>query len=166
VDPFDRAFLNRAFESFLRVFFRRELRGSAAVQAKTLRWTDTPADRGSLLPRMRTDISVRGADRGLVIDAKYYGEPIVEHRGKRILRSAHLYQIYTCWRTTTENDPRGLPWAGALVYARGGESFDFRFLLRGMPLRVLGLDLEAEPTSILDRLRSVWSDPERLVLGA
>ena len=91
----------------------------------------------------------------MVIDAKYYARPFVEHHGKTTIRSSHLYQIASYGRVSRETDPLGRPWSGALVYARCREEFDLSYDLRGFPIRIVGLDLEATPELILGKLRSV-----------
>jgi 5-methylcytosine-specific restriction enzyme subunit McrC len=156
VDPFDHAYLNRVFEEFLRVFFARDLRGQAIVGVETLRWNDAPGGVSSLLPIMRTDISIRGPRRCMVIDAKYYALPFVVHHGKKTIRSSHLYQISSYGRVSRETDPMGRPWTGVLVYARCGEEFDLSYDLRGLPVRIVGIDLEAAPERILETARGIW----------
>jgi 5-methylcytosine-specific restriction enzyme subunit McrC len=154
-DPFDRARMNRLFEQFLRNFYRREVGASSKVGSEVLRWSPR---RNALLPDMRTDITIRGADHCMVIDAKYYRESFAEYHGKHTIRSGHLYQIHSYCRVSATTDLRQRPWSGALVYARSHEEFKTVFDLKGFPIQVIGLDLETSSAAILDRLRSIWTE--------
>ena len=155
--PFTRARLERLFELFLRNALRRLLHDKAEVKAETVRWNNDSDFGSSLMPRMRTDLTIRAAESCMVIDAKYYKEPFTEHAsGKTLLRSAHLYQIYSYAINLEKTDPQQRLWRGALAYARAGAPFDLRYELRGIPLRVVGIDLEAEPDVVLAQVMGLW----------
>lgn len=156
-NPFTRSRLEKIFEAFLRNSLTWLLRGSAKVRAEIIQWQDDPALAESLLPRMRTDLTIRGIDHCMVVDAKYYGQPLVTHpQGKTLLRSSHLYQVYSYVSNSRALDHSGLPWSAGLAYACAGSTLDHRFSLQGIPLRVIGLDLEAEPDILLNQVRSMW----------
>lgn len=157
VDPFTRKLLNRIFEAFLRNYYARSLRDEAKVRAEVILWTRGPRRRSGLLPVMRTDVSIRGRDRCMVIDAKYYRDPFVEHHGKITLRSSHLFQLASYGRVSQESDALGRPWTGALVYATSHREFELDLDLRGFPAKALGLNLEASPEAVTGRLDRLWS---------
>jgi 5-methylcytosine-specific restriction enzyme subunit McrC len=149
--------MERLFELFLRNALRRLLHDEAEVRAETVRWDDAPDFGSSLMPRMRTDLTIRGTESCMVIDAKYYKEPFTVHAtGKTLLRSAHLYQIYAYASNMAATDLHRRPWKCALAYARAGAPFDLRYELRGIPFRLVGIDLEAEPDVVLAQVRGLW----------
>lgn len=158
-DPLnDRRLLNRAFESLVRRALRERLAGVAIVGRDRLAWNPREHTASGLVPIMETDVTVRGPDRCIVVDAKYYGQALVVGRhGSTQLRSAHLYQIASYLRALRRRDPRRRPWSACLVYARSGESFDHRVDLGDFRLQALGLDLERPPREILDELAGIWS---------
>ena len=83
----------RLFERFLFRFYARE-QGTYRVEAPCLEWDATgQAEALEYLPRMRTDIVLRGAERVVVMDAKYYSQTLSEYFGKATIRSGHLYQL-------------------------------------------------------------------------
>ncbi len=159
-DPLDdRRYLDRAFESLVRGALRESLDGVAIVRRDRFRWTPPDQYRSSLVPVMETDVTVRGPERCVVVDAKYYGQALVVGRhGSTQLRSSHLYQIASYLRVLRRRDSRHRLWSACLVYARSGESFDHRVDLGDFSLRALGLDLERPPREILDELAGVWSE--------
>lgn len=159
-DPFDSAVLNRLFEKFIRNVLNRELRGEAKVGAKILTWNEGPKEESDLLPALKTDVTIRSPYRCMVLDAKYYADPFTDNYGARKFRSGHLCQIHAYRSISAAQDSRGRPWSAALVYACAGTSFDFSYDLQGAPLRILGLDLESDPPSVIEKLRGVWAKEE------
>lgn len=158
-DPMQKRFLNRAFESLVRGALRESLDGVAVVGRDRFRWTSPERHRSSLVPVMETDVTVRGTDRCVIVDAKYYGQALVSGRhGSTQLRSSHLYQIASYLRVLRRRDPDHRPWSACLVYARSGESFDHRLDLGDFSLRAIGLDLERPPRDILDEIASIWTE--------
>lgn len=81
------------FEEFVRRFY--QLHTAFQVRSEELRWQWIPSDESSrsLLPRMRTDITLTSATRKIVIDCKYTPKATQSHYETRKLRSEHLYQI-------------------------------------------------------------------------
>jgi 5-methylcytosine-specific restriction enzyme subunit McrC len=155
-NPFTRKLLHQLFERMLVRFFRQDLKRSATVGAEILNWNDGLRPPSALLPVLRTDMTIRAPDRCLVLDAKYYKDMFVEHHGKRTFRSGHLCQIYSYCLLSRSRDLLERPWQGALVYARNNEAFEQQIDLHGIPVRIVGLDLEAGPDIIMGGMRSVW----------
>lgn len=161
-DPIDRRYLNRAFESLVRKALRRSLIGTAKVKRDRIHWNPRDEAPNGRVPVMETDATVRGHNRCLVVDAKYYAQALVTGRhGATQLRSTHLYQIASYLRALRSRDPDRRPWSACLVYACAGQSFDHRVDLGDFRLQALGLDLEQEPRLILDALASIWSAADR-----
>jgi len=156
-DYLDRRLLNRAFESLVRKALRRSLVGTAEVKRSRIHWNPRDEAPNGRVPIMETDATVRGHNRCLVIDAKYYAQPFASSRfGAPALRSSHLYQIASYLRALRSQDPDHRSWSACLVYACAGQSFDYRLDLGDFQLQAIGLDLEQEPRLILDALASIW----------
>lgn len=58
-------------------------------------YSATPKNGLSMLPKMKTDITLTLGDRTLIIDTKFYEKNTQEHFGKNTVRSHNLYQIHT-----------------------------------------------------------------------
>ena len=95
---------------------------------------------GVSVPSLNTDITMRHSTRAVVIDTKYYKSMHQKSQFNESLRSSHLFQIYAYLRA--EEERNGLPVHGVLLYARpDGEHLDQWIDLRGIPVRMFGLDL-------------------------
>lgn len=130
------------FERFVRNFFRRE-QSTFQVEAESLRWEQTtglPADL-AYLPGMRTDVTLRRSDQILVIDAKFYREPLQQHRGKWTVRSAHLYQLFSYLKNLAVRD-QASKIAGMLLYPQASRALDLSFHIHGHAVRVCTINLK------------------------
>ena len=106
------------FEKFIRNFYRHHAKGYTSVETESLRWEDTtgfPQDL-ALLPRMRTDVTLRRPGLALVIDAKYYRETLQEYWDHATIRSAHLYQLFTYLKNTALKTELDTEVEGLLIY--------------------------------------------------
>lgn len=88
--------MSKVFEAFLRNFLRAHF-PEYRVRAEQLDWDVTDAAEGdlALLPRMLTDITLRDADRTIIVDAKFYKDALRDGPYGRRLHSQHLYQLVT-----------------------------------------------------------------------
>jgi len=73
------------FEEFLRNFYKLKQTVFNNVGSVHLNWNAEPVGDGdlSLLPEMKTDVTLRGESRTIVIDAKYYKDALQQHYGSR-----------------------------------------------------------------------------------
>lgn len=155
-DPFDRRSMNRAFEAFVRRGLKETLGRDFRVARNRFHWNPIKSARSPLEPIMETDVTIFGHDRCMVIDAKYYEYPFAKHpSGDEKIRSAHLYQIASYLSALRRRDLLKRRWSASLVYAMKDESFDHRIDLGDFELRLIGIDLEADPKSILISLARV-----------
>jgi 5-methylcytosine-specific restriction enzyme subunit McrC len=170
----DEVRMSAVFEDFLRNFFelhRREYR----VRSESPEWyvTDATEDDLVLLPRMITDITLRHSTHTLIVDAKYYQQPLVRSAYGERVRSQHLYQLVTYLQhELIRRSDKGL--AGMLIYPDVGRSLRLRYRLLNIPVLVAALDLgqewykiEAELNALLDDCASAaqgeQSPPRSLV---
>jgi 5-methylcytosine-specific restriction enzyme subunit McrC len=145
--------MHRLFERFVRNFLRREQR-SFHVEAETLRWEETTASPGDLafLPGMRTDVTLRRPGRTLVIDAKFYREPLQHHRGRWTVRSGHLYQLFAYLRNLAARRQPAAQIDGMLLYPQAARVLDLSFYIHGHYVRVRAINLKQPWRDIHDDL--------------
>ena len=141
------------FERFVRNFLRREQR-DFRVEAEALRWEETtcsPVDL-AFLPRMRTDVTLRRPGRTFVIDAKFYREPLQQHRGRWTVRSGHLYQLFAYLRNFAARGQAAAEIDGMLLYPQTSRSLDLSFHIHGHKVRVRTINLKQSWRQIHDDL--------------
>ena len=151
--------MNRVFERFVRNFFRQE-QDELDVSSELIDWdlSDKEAIALELLPNMRTDVSLRGPHRTVIIDTKYYAETLHTHHDKRRLRSAHLYQLFAYLKNMERNSVPDSRADGILLYPTVGEEVRFSASIQGhrMSARTINLskpwnEIHRDLLSILDQ---------------
>ena len=144
------------FQQFVKVFCERET--DYKVSAPKIDWFGAEASETDLrhLPRMQTDIVLRSPERTIILDTKFYKDPLDRRWEGRRVNAGNLYQIFsyvTNWRAGTEVgevEPEG--W---LLYAAVDGGFDYRFELVGRPVRVCSVDLGQEWRGIEAELKGL-----------
>jgi 5-methylcytosine-specific restriction enzyme subunit McrC len=106
----------------------------------------------TLLPIMKTDVTLRSRGRVLVIDTKYYKETLQTHLGKKTIHSQHLYQLLAYLRGTHKDCSDSLC-EGILLYPVIDIQIDVSYKIQGYQVRIRALDL-AKP----------WADVRRALL--
>jgi 5-methylcytosine-specific restriction enzyme subunit McrC len=141
--------MGHLFEDFVRQFLRRE-QEALAVSQRHIPWaaaTDrqgalgglTEIDR-ALLPQMRSDVTLVGGGRRVLIECKYSQRTLQSNQGGAPkLRSAHLYQLGTYLQHLRETP--GPPPLGVLLYAQVERPLDVRLRLGGQRLWIQSIDL-------------------------
>ena len=134
--------MSRVFEDFLRNFYFFELQGRYSVGREDFRWDidHRPGGDATLIPIMRTDVTLRSGERSIVMDAKFYAEPFPKSVGVAKLRSGHLYQLFSYMKHAGQRAAH-LPISGALVYAAPSEGSLNRYVLDGHDFAVAVIDL-------------------------
>jgi 5-methylcytosine-specific restriction enzyme subunit McrC len=134
--------MRRVFERFLFNFYRHE-QWTFGVSSNVFPWTNAVAEASALdlLPFMRTDVTLTGADRRIVLDAKYYAEAFQSYRGRPSLRSAHLYQLFAYLKNLPPPNKPDLPTDGMLIYPLVNRRLDLSYQLHGHRIRICSIDL-------------------------
>jgi len=114
---------------------------------KRIRWQK------AFLPAMYTDVVLRGANRCVILDAKYYRESFQSRFGRDKIRSEHLYQILSYLQNF--GTPAGATMEGMLLYPTVHQDFDLQYVILGFPVRVCSIDLDQPWTAIRDRLLAI-----------
>jgi 5-methylcytosine-specific restriction enzyme subunit McrC len=145
--------MSRIFERFVRNFFRRE-QSELAVSSERIDW-DLSGEGGvalQLLPCMQTDVSLRGRDRTVIIDAKYYAQTLQIHYEKERLRSSHLYQLFAYLKNMERRSGPDGRAEGILVYPTVGEDVMFSAIIQGHKVSARTIDLAKPWEEIHDLL--------------
>ena len=144
------------FEQFVRSFCARET--DYKVSAPTIDWFGAEASETDLrhLPRMQTDIVLRSPARTIILDTKFYKNPLdTRWEGERV-NAGNLYQIFSYVTNWTARADTGEPEPeGWLLYAAVDGGFDYRFELMGRPVRVCSVDLGQEWRGIEEELKGL-----------
>jgi 5-methylcytosine-specific restriction enzyme subunit McrC len=160
----DEVRMSAVFEDFLRNFCKIH-RPEYRVRSESPEWEASALNKDdlALLPRMITDITLRHRDHTLIIDAKFYKQPLAQSAYGERVRAQHLYQLATYLQH--ERRRRGdVPLAGMLLYPDVGRSLRLRYKLLDLPVLVSTVDLgrewhdvEAELNALLDECAAAAS---------
>lgn len=143
------------FEQFVRNFYRRE-QTAYRVVGRGIPWSAVSGSHSAMkhLPRMEADTVLVSAGECVVIDTKYYRQPLVARYGAKKLHSGNLYQIISYVRNRQLVDPRMFH-RGVLLYAAVNQGFCFQFLMDGMPIEARTVDLSKEWRNIHEELLEI-----------
>lgn len=141
--------LPEIYERFVFGFYKRE-RPDLRVTRDVIHWEAQELESGSLpyLPLMRTDISLRGKERCLIIDTKFYEEALRKRFDAEKVISGHLYQVFAYLKNL---EPRGGIEAKAeamLLYPAVNQRLRLDYLIGGHRVRVCTVDLGADWHSV------------------
>ena len=139
----DQARMWKLFEDFVIGFFRHE-QGEYRVNrgGRAIRWDDegTAEPHRSAIPRMEGDVLLDSRERRIILDTKYYVDPLAGRHGARKLPADNLYQLlaYLRNRDATEPGPRH---EGVLLYPMVRERLAIDLRLEGFAIRARSVDL-------------------------
>jgi len=144
----------RLYEKFILEYYRREHPEVSAASSQISWALDDEME--LLLPTMQSDIMLTYDNRRtLIIDAKYYKEILQLHRGKKTVRSSHLYQIFTYVKNEDKTGSGKV--SGLLLYARTTEETEpfLSVTMGGNLIEVRSLDLNQSFREISAALDSI-----------
>jgi 5-methylcytosine-specific restriction enzyme subunit McrC len=154
----DEVRMSAVFEDFLRNFFQLH-RTEYRVRSESPAWLVSDASEHdlSLLPRMVTDITLRHPTHSIIVDAKFYRNPLVQSLYGERVRSQHLYQLITYLQhERARQEDKGL--SGMLIYPAVGQSLRLRYRLLGIPVLVASVDLSQDWHDIEAELHELMDD--------
>lgn len=151
------------FERAVGNFYASELtpKGWTVHQGKWLKW---PMERESagmavIMPGMKTDIVLehRGAQRRVIVDTKFTEIITASPHRDHVLKSGHIYQLYTYLRSQERpDDPLSQVSEGVLLHPAVGHDVDESVCIQGHELRFVTVDLTRPALEIVERLRDLW----------
>lgn len=160
---FVRKGLSGLFEKFVFNFYDHELPAGWTVDAPIIDWQAEAKnpEAEKLLPRMETDVCIRGPGCAVILDTKFYAEALKTGAyGHSKLSSPNLYQIFTYLRQKS-CQPGWENVEGILLYPRTKHVFTVDFTTDGHRIRALTLDLTKPWQAIHSALMDVISQPIR-----
>ena len=98
----------------------------------------------AFLPSINTDITLESTNRKIIIDTKYYGETLNDNRGKLLVRSDHLYQIFSYLSNADCSAATSGRYEGILLYPTVEEDIALHYELGGYPISVRTINLNQE----------------------
>lgn len=133
--------MSQIFENFLKNFYFRE-QDTFAVASENLHWDVTSPSISDLtmIPIMKTDVTLRNRSKIIIIDAKFYSEPFAQSFGIQKLRSSHLYQLYAYLKQTAKDTPSASV-QGMLMYAANSAGSRKHYEIDGHSITIVTLDL-------------------------
>lgn len=158
MDFFDEQRMCRLYEKFILEYYRKHF-PSLCVNASQIEWALDEEDDDSLLPVMKTDITIenRQNNRILVIDAKYYSSNLQEQYNKYTIHSNNLYQIFTYVKNLEALYGNEKNISGMLLYARTTDAVQPNgvYHMSGNIIAVNNLDLDVEFENIANALNRI-----------
>ncbi len=144
----DETKMSSVFEKFLRSFYQIH-RPEYRVRAEAPAWHVSDATEAdlALLPRMITDITLRGRDRTIIVDAKFYRAALAPSPFGERVRSQHLYQLITYLQHERARRDGGTV-VGMLLYPQVGRQLRLQYRLLGIPTIVATVDLGQDWQSV------------------
>lgn len=148
----------RLFERFVAAFYAREQSAYRVAAQTKVPWDglgeNRPGDE-SFVPTMWPDLVLESDDRRIVLDTKFYREPLTSRFGKPTIRSGNLYQMMAYLENRQGVRPAGPRHEGLLLYATVDAPVDVDVQLRGFRVRALSVDLARPFTGIRAQLFDV-----------
>lgn len=140
------------FEAFVRGFLRHHRDDDASVGCEHLRWIQALGDPAALavLPRMKTDVSIRTPGHCTILETKFVRRPFreLEGAGRLKLRSEHLYQLFAYVKNTRTRGAEPITIDGILLYASVGRGLSETLTLGDSRITFQTLDLAASFTDL------------------
>jgi 5-methylcytosine-specific restriction enzyme subunit McrC len=118
---------------------------ASAIEGSDLTW----------LPQMETDVTLRSAERTIIIECKYTESLFQNRFFSQRFRSAHLYQLCAYLRNLEGGAEPDRQADGILLYPTTGVELDQSYQLHGHRVRVKTVDLNQSWTSIEKALLSI-----------
>ncbi len=143
------------FERFLLNYYSYHYYPKLHVFSNQIKWNATPGKRKGQLPRMKTDVVITNELNALIIDAKCYRNSLDNNYGKKIVKSGHIYQIYSYVKNY--DTARSGNVSGLLLYAKTNddEHANLDCIIDGNRIGAQTLDLTLEWLALRQRLDEI-----------
>ncbi len=147
--------MSRLFEKFVLEYFVREC-PQVKAHAAQIPWAVDDGIR-TMLPVMKSDITLRKENKILIIDTKYYAHVTQKQYNAHTLHSHNLYQIFTYVKNLEAELDRINTVSGMLLYAATDEDVlpDNVYHMSGNKIAVLTLDLNQRFSKIAKKLNEI-----------
>jgi 5-methylcytosine-specific restriction enzyme subunit McrC len=143
------------FEAFIRNFYKRELKDAQFIGREKIKWDGIADDDASqqVLPEMETDISIKIGDRKIIIEAKYYQEPMQKNRyDEKKLVSGNLYQLFAYLMNGEGKNKLDKTCEGILLYPVVEREHSYEYTIKGHRMAIKTINLNQNWKHIEDDL--------------
>lgn len=149
--------LPRLYEKFILEFYKLHY-PQLNASVMEIKWNVENQDAMiDLLPKMKTDITLKNNDKILIIDAKFYSHIFQKNSlyNKETLHSNNLYQIYTYVKNADKYNSGNV--SGMLLYAKTDETelLPEKYVMSGNNISIDSLDLTDEFETVEKKLRNI-----------
>lgn len=149
--------MNQLFEAFIRNFYRIEQTKYRTVKSEIINWNFdyTDIDSFQYVPVMKTDITLENAEQKIIIDAKYYREPMSINYNQKKIKSNNLYQLFS-YLLNQEDDTKKCNTAkGILLYPTIETEYNLSYIYKEHNIEINTINLNANWKDIALRLKSI-----------
>jgi len=148
--------MHRLYERFVLEYYKRR-HPEFSPKAAHIDWNLSEPAEITYLSTMKSDITLNGNNKTLIIDTKYYGKSMQHHSlyDSTTFISGNLYQIFSYVKNCDRGGSGNV--AGVLLYAKTDEMVtpDNTFNMGGNPISLKTLDFDNEWTEITMQLESL-----------
>ena len=148
--------LCKLYEKFILEYYRKHY-PELKTNASEIQWA-VDDDCRTMLPTMKSDITLSYGQKTLIIDAKCYSSNTQSQYDKRSIHSGNLYQIFTYVKNKTLQEGfTDHEVSGLLLYARTTDEIqpDGDFSMSGNKISVKTLDLNQPFEVIVEQLNKI-----------
>jgi len=141
------------YEKFVLNFYRTECSSEVDAKSEYINWDITGSEELSLLPRMKTDISLysKSADKLLIVDTKFYPKALQTNFDHQTFISGNMYQIFAYVQSSSYKGEV----SGMLLYPTVDVSLDESAVLSGKKIFVRTLNLNQDFDEIKKELLDI-----------
>lgn len=156
MDFIDEQNMSRLYEKFVLEYYKKEF-PKLSVSASHIPWM---VDDGvkTMLPMMKSDITLSYKNQYLIIDTKFYGKTLQSYYDTHKIHSGNLYQIFTYVKNLDMSlNKQKAKVSGMLLYAKTNENIspDNTFQMSGNQISVTTLDLNHDFEKISEKLNQI-----------
>lgn len=145
--------MSNLYEKFVLNFYKTECVSEVEARSEFIGWDITSGEALSLLPKMKTDISLysKKSKKLLIVDTKYYPNALQMNFDHKSFISSNMYQIYSY----VQNNSFDGEVSGMLLYPTVDYSLDEDTTISGNKFHVKTLNLNQEFIFIRQQLMDI-----------
>lgn len=143
IHEFEHQQMYNLYERFLLKYYQRRFT-DFQVSKSDIQWA-SPTPVGPSWPIMESDVRIFSPEKTVILDAKYYQDPLQEYYSNQTVHSNNIYQILSYVLNESHTTPNSEV-EGIVLYAKSGNSpiVNADEVILGHRLRFKTLDLDVE----------------------
>lgn len=152
--------MSHLYEKFILGFYRRHYSNQLLADASQIEWAEVESDDLSLLPSMKSDITLTNKKRNkvLIIDAKFYSQSLQNDSKSFLFIQETCIRFYICKNKSFTCSDKEV--SGLLLYAKTDHELQpkAKFKMSGNDISVDNLDLSTDFSLIKEKLDRIVKD--------